>query len=117
MAELRVVLAEDHYLVREGTRRLLEASGEIDVVAAVGTADELLDAARRLRPDVVVTDIRMPGSAAIVRAGMEGIDAAHRITGAGEQPRHPPPGRRRHRLPRSTVTDHPARMAPGGREP
>ncbi|MEV4242784.1 response regulator transcription factor [Streptosporangium canum] len=79
MTELRVVLAEDHYLVREGTRRLLETSGEIRVVAAVGTADELLDAARRLRPDVVVTDIRMPGSAGLVRAGMEGIDAAHRI--------------------------------------
>ncbi|GGS62452.1 DNA-binding response regulator [Planobispora rosea] len=78
-AALRIVLAEDHYLVREGTRQLLESSGEISVVAAVGTADELLDAARRLRPDVVVTDIRMPGSTELVRPGMEGIDAAHRL--------------------------------------
>ncbi|GGK80172.1 DNA-binding response regulator [Planomonospora parontospora subsp. parontospora] len=81
-ATLRVVLAEDHYLVREGTRRLLESTGEISVVAAVGTAGELLDAARRLRPDVVVTDIRMPSPADPVRPGMEGVDAAHRIRAA-----------------------------------
>ena len=47
---LKVVIAEDNYLVREGTRRLLEDSGEVDVVAAVGDADELRDAVRRLRP-------------------------------------------------------------------
>ena len=41
---LCVVIAEDNYLVREGTRRLLEDGGGIDVAAAVGTADELLDA-------------------------------------------------------------------------
>lgn len=60
MDRLRAVLAEDNYLVREGTRRLLEASGQVDVVAAVGTADELVDAVGRLAPEVVVTDIRMP---------------------------------------------------------
>lgn len=43
---LKVVIAEDNYLVREGTRRLLEDSGEVEVVAAVGTATELLDAVR-----------------------------------------------------------------------
>lgn len=74
MARLRVVLAEDHYLVREGTRRLLEDSGEVDVIASVGTAAELLDAARRLRPDAVLTDIRMPPE-----HRMEGIEAAHRL--------------------------------------
>lgn len=60
--------------MREGTRRLLEDSGEVEVVAAVGTAEELLDAVRRLGPDVVVTDIRMPPS-----HHMEGIEAAHAI--------------------------------------
>ena len=75
MAEpLRAVLAEDHYLVREGTRRLLEDSGEVEVVAAVGSAPELLDAVRRLTPDVVVTDIRMPPG-----NHMDGIEAAHAI--------------------------------------
>ena len=78
MAEpLRAVVADDHYLVREGTRRLLELSGEVEVVGAVGDADELLDAVRRFRPDAVITDIRMPGGE--WRPGFEGIDAAHRI--------------------------------------
>ena len=71
---LRIVIAEDHYLVREGTRRLLEDSGEVEVLAAVGTAEELLDAVARLRPDAALTDIRMPPG-----HHMEGIAAAHTI--------------------------------------
>jgi len=75
MAErLRVVLAEDNYLVREGTRRLLEDSGEVEVLAAVADAEQLRDAVRRLRPDAVLTDIRMPPG-----HHMEGIEAAHAI--------------------------------------
>jgi len=85
MAEpLRLVLADDNYLVREGTRRLLEESGEVTVQAAVGSAPELIDAVRRARPDAVLTDIRMPvpGSAPTgsdAGPSMEGIDAAHTI--------------------------------------
>ena len=83
MAEpLRIVIADDNYLVREGTRRLLEDSGQVTVQAAVGSAPELLDAVHRTRPEAVLTDIRMPeGPAADRTAGpaMEGIDAAHRI--------------------------------------
>jgi DNA-binding NarL/FixJ family response regulator len=71
---VRIVIAEDNYLVREGTRRLLEDSGEVEVVAAVGSADELLDAVDRLHPDAVLTDIRMPPG-----HDMEGIAAAHQI--------------------------------------
>src|ERR1700737_3848581 len=71
---LRVVIAEDNYLVREGTRRLLEDSGEVDVLAAVGNATELLQAVDGLRPDAVLTDIRMPPGHQV-----EGIDAAHAI--------------------------------------
>jgi len=77
---LRVVVADDNYLVREGTRRLLEDSGEVSVQAAVGSAEELVDAVRRTRPDVVLTDIRMPApGGGESRPAMEGIDAAHRI--------------------------------------
>jgi len=71
---LRVVLADDHYLVREGVRRLLEASGEVEVLAAVGTATELRRCVAELAPDAAMTDIRMPPG-----HNMEGIDAAHRI--------------------------------------
>jgi DNA-binding NarL/FixJ family response regulator len=71
---VKVVIAEDHYLVREGTRRLLESSGEVDVVAAVERTETLLDAVERLHPDAVITDIRMPPT-----HQMEGIEAAHEI--------------------------------------
>jgi len=71
---LRIVIAEDNYLVREGTRRLLEDSGQVDVIAAVSTAGELLDAVMRVHPDAVLTDIRMPPG-----HHMEGIEAAHAI--------------------------------------
>src|SRR5579859_4372995 len=75
MAEpLRIVIAEDNYLVREGTRQLLQASRQVDVVAAVGTADELRHAVERLQPDAVIADIRMPPG-----HQMEGIEAAHAI--------------------------------------
>jgi DNA-binding NarL/FixJ family response regulator len=74
---LRIVIAEDNYLVREGTRRLLEDSGGIEVLAAVGTAPELLDAVQRLRPAAVLTDIRMPP-----QHHLEGIEAAHAIRAA-----------------------------------
>ena len=86
---VRVVMADDNYLVREGARRLLEDSGEVDVLAAVGSAPELLDAVRRMHPDAVLTDIRMPpaafGGGGRPAGGegshpaMEGIDAAHAI--------------------------------------
>ena len=80
MAErLRVVIAEDNYLLREGTRRLLEDSGEVEVVAAVGNAVELLDAVERMRPEAVLTDIRMPPG-----HHLEGIEAARTI-----RARHP----------------------------
>ncbi|GAA3888127.1 response regulator transcription factor [Saccharothrix violaceirubra] len=56
---MRVILAEDSTLLREGLVRLL-AEEDHEVVAAVGDADALLDAVAALRPDVVVTDVRMP---------------------------------------------------------
>lgn len=79
---LRVALADDHYLVREGVRAALEDTGEVDVVASVGEPTALEEAVDRLRPDVVVTDIRMPPT-----HGTEGIALAHRV-----RARHPDVG-------------------------
>lgn len=68
------MIAEDHYLFREGTRQLLESSGRVEVVAAVDDVFALHDAVDRLQPDVVVLDIRMPPD-----HETEGIDAARDI--------------------------------------
>lgn len=57
---LRVVLAEDSYLMREGVARLLDTDSGIDLVATSGDLGALLATVQRHRPDVVVTDIRMP---------------------------------------------------------
>jgi DNA-binding NarL/FixJ family response regulator len=56
---MRVVLAEDSVLLRDGLTRLLNAA-EIDVVAATGNAEELLRAVAEHQPDLVLTDVRMP---------------------------------------------------------
>jgi DNA-binding NarL/FixJ family response regulator len=57
---IRVVLGEDSIIMREGLSQLLAADPEVEIVAAVGDLDDLRDACSRYRPDVVVTDIRMP---------------------------------------------------------
>jgi DNA-binding NarL/FixJ family response regulator len=57
---IRVVLAEDNYLVREGVKRLLETTGEVELVAACEDYDSLVKAIDTEKPDVVLTDIRMP---------------------------------------------------------
>jgi DNA-binding NarL/FixJ family response regulator len=59
-AGLRVVLAEDSFLVREGVRRLLETDPELEITSSCIDLDGLLAAVERDRPEVVVTDIRMP---------------------------------------------------------
>lgn len=71
---IRIVLAEDNYLVREGLRRLLETQDGLEVVATCGDLDSLLDAVEAEHPDVVVTDIRMPPG-----GRDEGIRAAERL--------------------------------------
>jgi DNA-binding NarL/FixJ family response regulator len=74
MTALRVVVAEDHLLVREGITALLTAGPEIEVVGVVGDADALVEAVAAHRPDAVLTDIRMPPG-----HGLDGITAALRI--------------------------------------
>jgi DNA-binding NarL/FixJ family response regulator len=74
MSRMRVLLADDHAATVQQWRTLLEP--EFEVVGAVGDGEALVDAADRLAPDVIVTDIAMPG--------MSGIVAANTILG-----RHP----------------------------
>jgi DNA-binding NarL/FixJ family response regulator len=57
---VRVVLAEDNYLVREGVRTLVETEPDLDVVGVCEDYDSLMAAVEAQQPDVVVTDIRMP---------------------------------------------------------
>jgi DNA-binding NarL/FixJ family response regulator len=57
---IRLVLAEDHFLVREGVRRLLETQPDFELTAVCGDLGSLLAAVDAQRPAVVVTDIRMP---------------------------------------------------------
>ena len=73
---IRVVLAEDNYLVREGVRQLLAAEADLEVVAVCEDSDSLLAAVETERPDVVLTDIRMPPTGTD-----EGIRVADRLRG------------------------------------
>ncbi len=73
MNRARVLIADDHAFVLEGLVNLLK--DKFDVVAAVTSGSLLVDAATRLRPDVVVTDISMPG--------LSGIEAFDQLKAAG----------------------------------
>jgi len=57
----RVLIADDHPVVREGVRRILQGADEMVVVGEVGRSDEVLEAVRKLKPDVLILDIGMPG--------------------------------------------------------
>jgi two-component system response regulator NreC len=79
MAKLRILLADDHTIVRQGLRALLEAEDEFRVVGEASDGRSALEVAERLRPDVVVVDIAMPG--------LNGIEAARRLTSLPFSPR------------------------------
>jgi len=70
-SDIRVLLADDHVLVRAGLRVLLQSLGGIQVVAEAGSGDEAIEATQRHQPDVVLMDIAMPG--------LNGLDAAVKI--------------------------------------
>lgn len=72
MARIRVMLADDHRLVRAGIRALLQTVKEVDVVAEAGNGREALQLVAAHHPDVVLMDIMMPS--------LNGLDAAARIT-------------------------------------
>ena len=67
-------MAEDNFLIREGVRELLASDPDVEVVASCGDLDALLEAVAREKPDVVLTDIRMPPT-----GSDEGIRAAEKL--------------------------------------
>ena len=71
MSDLRILIADDHELMRRGVRSLLEAEAGWTVVGEAANGQELVEKTEKLRPDVVVLDISMPR--------LNGLEAAHRI--------------------------------------
>lgn len=61
MTKIRVVLVDDHSLVRLGLKTLINDTADIEVIGEAGSAPEALQAVERLRPQVVLMDIRLPG--------------------------------------------------------
>jgi DNA-binding NarL/FixJ family response regulator len=70
---IRVLVADDHDLVRTGLKMILEAQPDIDVVGEAADGRDAVALARRLRPDVCLFDIRMPG--------LDGIEATRQLSG------------------------------------
>jgi two-component system invasion response regulator UvrY len=86
----RVLIADDHPVVREGVRRILEGATEMEVVGEVGRSDEVVDAARRTRADVVVLDIGMPGPSYLdVLAALPSASPGTRTLILSAQPEEP----------------------------
>ncbi|WP_163509493.1 response regulator [Fodinicola acaciae] len=71
MSRIRVLIADDHALVRAGFRTLVETEDDMELVGEASTGQEVLDRVRQSRADVVLMDIRMPG--------MDGIEATSAI--------------------------------------
>jgi DNA-binding NarL/FixJ family response regulator len=70
-APIRVLVADDHPIVREGLRKLLSLEGDIDVVGEVGDGDSVLTMIEQVEPDIVLLDLRMPG--------MDGLSVLQRL--------------------------------------
>jgi DNA-binding NarL/FixJ family response regulator len=72
---IRVLLAEDQEMVRNGLRRIIESRSDITVVAEAADGVEAIESARRLRPDVCLVDIRMPR--------LDGLEVTRALAGPG----------------------------------
>ena len=75
MADVTILLVDDHAMFRAGIRALLELEPSIRVVGEAGSGDEGVDQVRALKPDVVLMDLSMPGS--------DGLEATRRIAALG----------------------------------
>jgi DNA-binding NarL/FixJ family response regulator len=68
---IKIIIADDHAVVRDGLQILLEAQPDMEVVGVASNGNEAIDQTKRHLPDIVIMDIAMPG--------LNGIDATHRI--------------------------------------
>lgn len=71
MTPYRIVLADDHMMMRQGLKRILEAAADLEVIGEAGNGLELLEVLKGLTPDLVVLDISMPH--------LRGIEAIHEV--------------------------------------
>ena len=71
MSKIRIILADDHVILRQGTRQLLEHESDMDVVGEASDGAEAVELVSKLKPDVVIIDVAMPG--------MNGIEATKKI--------------------------------------
>ena len=69
MRKIRIILADDHQLFREGLEALLNNHSELNILASVKNGEELFEAVARYHPDVVLSDISMPGKTGIEVCG------------------------------------------------
>jgi DNA-binding NarL/FixJ family response regulator len=76
---IRIVLVDDHAVLRAGLRALLEAEADLEVVGEAGTGDEALPMIERTAPDVVVMDLSMPG--------IGGLEATRRVSAMAQDTR------------------------------
>lgn len=65
MDEIRILIADDHPLIREGLRRIMELDPQMRVVGEVGDGQGAINQARNLKPDVILMDLKMPGTSGI----------------------------------------------------
>ena len=66
MDKIRVLIADDHALIREGLRKLLELSEDIEILSEVGDGQGAINIARKDKPDVILMDVNMPGTNGII---------------------------------------------------
>jgi NarL family two-component system response regulator LiaR len=74
LRKIRILIADDHAVVREGTRRILEQEPDMEVVGEAGDGEEAVNLATSLKPDVAIVDVSMPK--------MDGIEATRKIKAA-----------------------------------
>ena len=77
MSTIRVILADDHVIVRNGIKILLESEGDVAVIGEAANGEEALALAKELQPDILISDIKMPV--------MNGIEATSKLSGVAPQ--------------------------------